>query len=146
MFREGLHPIDSETERRALKRRSATLAAVALVLVGLGRRALGGHTFGRVIVSGESMLPAFEPGDRLLLCPAWRVKVGQVVALPDPRGRTGLLIKRVHSISGRLVDVRGDNAAASTDSRTFGPVPRSQLSGRVLYRYAPSERTGVWPE
>jgi inner membrane protease subunit 1 len=43
------------------------------------------------------------------------------------------------------VDVRGDNEAASTDSRHFGPVPRRAVRGRVLYRYGPPARAGRWP-
>jgi nickel-type superoxide dismutase maturation protease len=150
MFREGVHPTDSETKRSPVMR-TASAAAVALAVLSVGRRRVGRRrggrrTFGRVIVSGESMVPGFEPGDRLLLWPIWRLKVGQVVALPDPRDATRLLVKRVHYVVGQNIDVRGDNDAASTDSRHFGPVRRSQLSGRVLYRYAPLGRTGLWPE
>ena len=140
MFREGVHPTDSETKRSPLMRWVGT-AAGGLAVISVTRR-----SFGRVIVSGESMVPAFQPGDRLLLGPVWRLRVGQVVALPDPRDATRLLVKRVHSVVGPKIEVRGDNGAASTDSRQFGPVRRSQLSGRVLYRYAPFDRTGLWPE
>lgn len=99
----------------------------------------------RVIVEGDSMRPAFQPGDRLLVFRPWPVRPGHVVALPDPRdGR--LLVKRVHQVSGPLVEVRGDNTAASTDSRHFGPVPRRDLLGRVIYRYSPPSRTGWMPE
>ena len=38
--------------------------------------------------------------------------------------------------------VRGDNPEASTDSRSFGPVPTSAVLGRVARRYAPSWRAG----
>ncbi len=154
MCREGVHPTDSETKRSPLMK-WVRAAAVVLAVIGVtrrsaerrghqaaGHRATGRRACGRVIVSGESMAPAFQPGDRLLLGPVWRLRVGQVVALPDPRDTTRLLVKRVHSVDGPKIEVRGDNDAASTDSRQFGPVGRSQLSGRVLYRYAPFERTG----
>jgi hypothetical protein len=69
-----------------------------------------------------------------------------VVAVPDPRQPDRLLIKRVRSVApDARVDVRGDNEAASTDSRHFGPVPRRAVRGRVLYRYAPPARAGRWP-
>lgn len=99
----------------------------------------------RVTVAGASMLPAFEPGDRLLVVPALRVRPGQVVAVIDPREPGRLLVKRVHACSAATVDVRGDNDAASTDSRSFGPVDRARVVGRVLYRYGPPERTGWLP-
>lgn len=99
----------------------------------------------RLIVEGDSMRPAFEPGDHLLVFRPWPIRPGHVVALLDPRaGR--LLVKRVHRVSGRLVEVRGDNVAASTDSRHFGPVPRRDVLGRVVYRYSPPSRTGWMPE
>ena len=36
----------------------------------------------------------------------------------------------------------GDHRGASTDSRDFGPVPRSHISGTALLRYWPPERIG----
>ena len=102
--------------------------------------------FRRVVVTGDSMLPAFVPGDRLLVGPIGRLRPGDVVAVPDPRRPDRFLIKRVHSVApGARVHVRGDNEAASTDSRHFGPVPRRAVRGRVLYRYAPPGRVGRWP-
>lgn len=99
----------------------------------------------RVQVAGDSMLPGFRPGDRLLLGPTLRIRTGQVVAVTDPRKPGRLVIKRVHAVSRGSVDVRGDNAEASTDSRHFGLVPRSHLAGRVVYRYGPAGRTGWFP-
>jgi signal peptidase I len=51
-------------------------------------------------------------------------------------------VKRVADLDGDAVVVHGDNADASTDSRTFGPVPRSSILGRAVYRYAPAGRAG----
>jgi signal peptidase I len=41
----------------------------------------------------------------------------------------------------------GDNPPVSVDSRTFGPVGRSRIYGRVLFRYLPVDRVGPlgWP-
>jgi nickel-type superoxide dismutase maturation protease len=95
----------------------------------------------RVVVTGRSMQPALEPGDRLL---AWRgrVRVGGIVVLPDPRDPRRPLVKRVRARRGDRIDVRGDHAAASTDSRAFGAVPVSVVEGVVRYRYAPPRRQG----
>ena len=101
--------------------------------------------FRRVQVAGDSMRPAFQPGDRLLLGPALRVRTGQVVAVTDPREPGRLLVKRVHAVTRWSVEVRGDNEDASTDSRQFGPLPWSRLAGRVIYRYAPAGRIGWFP-
>ena len=39
----------------------------------------------------------------------------------------------------------GDNRANSLDSRSFGPIPASQLVGRVVLRYWPLEQVEVYP-
>jgi nickel-type superoxide dismutase maturation protease len=100
---------------------------------------------GRVAVEGGSMRPTLEPGDRLLLVRRRTYRPGVVVAVADPRdGR--LIVKRVAAVTadGRLV-VAGDDPSASTDSRTFGPVPRSLVRGQAVHRYAPPGRAGPMP-
>ena len=91
-----------------------------------------------VVVDGDSMRPTLEPGDRLVVL-RLPPRVGDVVALEVGHR---VLVKRVAGVAGDDVTVRGDNAAASTDSRTFGPVPRSAVLGRAVYRYAPTARAG----
>ena len=86
------------------------------------------------------MRPALEPGDRLLVLRTAHVRTGDMVALVDPREPDRLVIKRVASCSSSELMVLGDNPAASTDSRTFGPVSRNALRGRDVYRYFPVER------
>jgi nickel-type superoxide dismutase maturation protease len=90
------------------------------------------------------MVPALQPGDRLLVLPAWGLRIGHVIAARDPRDPGRLIIKRVAAIDRRaaLVTVLGDNPDASTDSRAFGPVPRRSIAGRAIYRYAPISRAG----
>jgi nickel-type superoxide dismutase maturation protease len=94
------------------------------------------------------MAPTLLPGDRVLV---WRgigpmrppIRVGDLVALVDPRDPGRVMVKRVAGVAGREVSVLGDNAAASTDSRHFGPVGAAAVRGRVIYRYLPEGRRGA---
>ncbi len=87
--------------------------------------------------------PRCDDGD-WLLCRRVRgtvgVREGDVVVLERP-DRPGLLIvKRVVRRDGQGWWVEGDNAAASDDSRLFGPVPDRFLVARVTARYWPRPR------
>lgn len=88
------------------------------------------------------MLPAFRPGDRLVVVPFGGIAPGQVVAVRDPRRADRILVKRVRAVLAEGYDLRGDNEGASTDSRHFGPVPAGRLIGRAVYRYHPPDRSG----
>jgi nickel-type superoxide dismutase maturation protease len=126
---------------RGGRRTAVVTTAVVLVLTLVAR------CVRRVEVTGGSMAPSLLEGDRLVVvAPPWgtRVAPGDVVALPDPRAPGRLLVKRVAGVdrARATVDVRGDAAESSTDSRTFGPVPRASVVGRAVYRYAPPGRTG----
>jgi signal peptidase I len=100
----------------------------------------------RVEVSGGSMRPTLSPGDWLVATRAGRVRRGSVVVLRHP-GADLDLVKRVAAVSGDPVGDRslgpgrylvvGDDPAASTDGRTFGPVDRSAIQGVVRFRYWP---------
>ncbi|MCH8995082.1 MAG: nickel-type superoxide dismutase maturation protease, partial [Chloroflexi bacterium] len=85
--------------------------------------------FARYRVEGESMAPAFAVGERVFVSRAayWfsKPRPGDLVVVRDPRQPDRLLLKRIDRSAGE--DgwlVLGDNPEASTDSRTFGPVPR----------------------
>jgi nickel-type superoxide dismutase maturation protease len=88
------------------------------------------------------MVPTLEPGDRLLVRRAGRLRRGDVVALHDPCDQTRIMIKRVHAVTADGLDVRGDNPSGSTDSRAFGLVAPDAVIGRAWYCYAPPGRTG----
>lgn len=100
----------------------------------------------RVVVVGESMTPAFQPGDRLVVARMprrCRLRPGDVVAASDPRAPGRLLVKRVASGTGAgTVVLLGDNPVQSTDSRELGPFERRSVWGLVRYRYAPADRSG----
>lgn len=100
----------------------------------------------RVAVSGESMRPVLEPGDRLVVVSGpLPIRRGHIVALRDPElpgEPERMVVKRIESVHGDRVRVLGDRLSLSTDSRQYGPVPRASVVGRVVYRYAPPHRTG----
>ncbi|HUG83182.1 MAG TPA: S26 family signal peptidase [Euzebya sp.] len=115
------------------------IAAAALIA------AIGLTRLRRVVVQGASMVPVLLPGDRVATLPLGP-QPGRLAVLTDPRSSDRVLVKRVVAVEadGR-VRVRGDNSAASTDSRHFGPVPRALVLGRPVYRYHPPERAGwLW--
>ena len=95
--------------------------------------------FDRFIVEGESMAPSVSPGERVFVLRAayWfrSPKPGDIVVLRDPREPERLLIKRIDVVHANSVEVAGDNAEGSTDSRIFGPVPNDLILGKVWFRY-----------
>ena len=98
-----------------------------------------------VDVRGRSMAPALLPGDRLLVARVGSSRVGNVVLAADPRDQRRELVKRVSGLDAGGVTLRGDNPSESTDSRTFGTVPRSAVRWRVIGRYWPPGRIGPVP-
>ena len=105
-----------------------------------------GGRLGRVEVRGGSMAPVLLPGDRVVVLrrggPWRRPRPDDLVVLADPRDSARTVVKRLVALDAGGADVRGDNAAASTDSRVFGRVPAAALRGRAVYRYAPRKREG----
>lgn len=94
-----------------------------------------------VRVAGNSMSPAYWPGDLLAVRPlrAGEPSPGQVVVAR----RDGIeVVKRVHATMPDGVDLRGDDPSASTDSRAWGLVPRDDIAGVVAFRYWPLIKPG----
>jgi nickel-type superoxide dismutase maturation protease len=145
----GTSPAHYRLPTGALTVARRTAAALGTAVLGTAA-ALGPGLVGRrrlvttVEVAGDSMRPTLHPGDRLVVVrvPGRWVRPGDLVTLPDPRQPDRVVVKRVAAVAGGAVEVRGDDPSASTDSRTFGPVPASSLRGRVVYRYAPEARRG----
>ncbi len=72
------------------------------------------------------------------------MRPGEVVVVGDPRGGRRL-VKRVAALEGRQADLRGDDPAASTDSRDLGLIPLPLLVCAARWRYAPASRAGALP-
>ena len=105
--------------------------------------AYGRTPYLRVAVAGDSMRPTLDDGDWLLCrrAPAARgVRQGDVVVLERPDRRGLLIVKRAVRRAPEGWWVEGDNAAASDDSRLFGPVPDRFVVARVAARYWPRPR------
>lgn len=116
------------------------------MVVLVGSRWLRG-AFGVVAVEGRSMAPTLHPGDWVVVeSLSYRRRLprrGEIVLAPDPRSSGRELVKRAVSVSGGRLEVRGDAENASTDSRTFGPLPTGDVRWRAVLRYWPMARLGV---
>lgn len=116
------------------------LPAIGLlgVLAGVAAR-----RFRRIEVTGESMVPTLEPGDRVVVFRGGRPRIGDIVACRDPRDPNRTMVKRVAAGDGQVYTVLGDNSDASTDSRHFGLIDANSIIGRLVFRYFPEGRAGV---
>ncbi|HEX6852514.1 MAG TPA: S26 family signal peptidase [Candidatus Polarisedimenticolaceae bacterium] len=133
------------------RRLAAPLAAALVVAVG-GVAACVHGVARPFAIAGPSMQPTLFEGDRVVV-DLWTYggrapRRGELVLVELADGRS--LVKRIASdeIPGEhfgesLFEVLGDNAAASDDSRRFGPVPRERIRGRVVLRYWPPSRAGA---
>ena len=97
--------------------------------------------------SGSSMEPAVHSGDVLVisrLSYGFRLplrqgyiirwlppKTGEVVVFYTPFGDRA--VKRVAKVNGKTFFAQGDNADASFDSSSYGPVSIDSIIGKVLF-------------
>ncbi|MEX2532749.1 MAG: S26 family signal peptidase [Nitriliruptoraceae bacterium] len=95
-----------------------------------------------VRVAGDSMLPTFGDGALLLTVTARdrAIRERTIVTVDDPRDPPRVIVKRVAFRLDDLVDLRGDNPTASTDSRAFGLLRVSAVTGVVLLRLTRGNR------
>jgi signal peptidase I len=139
-------------------RKTAVRGFLILLLVLLGVAIFFNLNFKTVIVSGNSMLPTFKDGRKVVISKAYwligPIKKKDIVVLRDT-GPTGYIIKRVYRMGGEKVDwanapdshrlksgdytvpegtvyVLGDNRMHSEDSRKFGPVEVGEILGKVV--------------
>lgn len=127
-----------------------------LALLGILSSAVALLTFRlvqRYEVTGESMRPAFRPGDRLVT-ESWTLRSrkprpGEAVIVRQPGSGERKDLKRIVAGPGATADVLGvptplgpdewyvlgDNLDESSDSRQNGPVPRRDILARVWFRY-----------
>ena len=81
------------------------------------------------------MLPTLQEGDIVIYRPINKQKIvpkrGAIVVVEDPQNPRSLIIKRVYKESTKWLDLRGDNALNSIDSRQFGLVNTNHLRGVV---------------
>jgi phage repressor protein C with HTH and peptisase S24 domain len=88
-------------------------------------------------VSGNSLLPLLQNGDFVLISKIpislKKIDVGDIIAFNQIP--YGVMIKQVQEIweEGRYYFVTGTNND-SVDSRSFGPVPREAVIGKVLWK------------
>jgi len=140
---------------KARRKRHITEFGV-LMLVVLAFTVYLFFTLKTVVVSGDSMLPTFKNGQRLLTSRAYwlvgAIKEKDIVVVKD-KTPNGYIIKRVYKLGGGKVEwalapentplgpftvpagtayVLGDNREVSEDSRRFGPIPLDQIIGKVV--------------
>lgn len=132
--------------RRALRADPIPAGAIAIGAVGAFGMIRGVRNC-RIHIEGDSMRPLLAPGDRVVVAPARRQRLqpGDLVVAHDPRRPQRRMVKRLVSLDGVHAWLRGDNPAASTDSRTFGWVALPRWVGRPIRRYAPVGRVGPLP-
>lgn len=81
------------------------------------------------------MLPALKNGDAILINPHAKFQIGDIVLAKHPFKESVKIVKRISEITadGKYMLV-GDNAAESSDSRSFGTILPKDILGKVVCR------------
>ena len=118
------------------------LLFVCVCAIGLACIVLFRNLFFVATVSGLSMLPTLEQGDRLLVLRTWgkgRRKKGQVVVLrnPDPAMRTPSLghiavVKRIVALEGEVYTISPDDSALARGQNAVAQQIWAIPSGQVF--------------
>ncbi len=77
------------------------------------------------------MYPTYKNRQVILVSPLKKAKVGSVVMAVQ--GKREVLKRIVKITNNHMVELRGDNPAESTDSRTLGPVTMNAILGVVIW-------------
>lgn len=85
----------------------------------------------RVRVNGHSMEPTLSNAQYVWVKRTSEVDVGDIVLSRHPIQKNLNIIKRVTDVHPDGLTLIGDNPSESTDSRSFGRVPRIHLVGVV---------------
>ena len=94
----------------------------------------------RIRIVGRSMVPLLQPGNEVLVNPrAYHRRSpqpGDLVLAEHPHRPGFRLVKRLVTVweSGDCI-LMGENIAESTDSRSFGAVPRHCILGQITSRF-----------
>ncbi len=111
-----------------LSRSGFLFVAVELLLLLLGRRK-------RFCVENDSMRPALQPGDFLvvdtLAAQRARYAKGDIVVAAHPEIPNQRIVKRVIGFDAGQVLLGSDNVSQGQDSRHFGSVSRQAILGKV---------------
>ena len=135
--------------------RFAKIAVYGLYGLGISH-VIGEHIGCFVSCHGNSMVPTLQDGDMLWAArcrfseesPFDKLAEGDIVCLTNPTDSSMTVVKRInkfrrHTCSSFVpieVEVRGDNAAVSIDSRDYGPVPVGLIKYKAICIIFPWER------
>ncbi len=89
-------------------------------------------------VEGDSMIPALNAGDLVLINPHAEYAVGDIVVARHPFKQSVNIIKRIAEIlPGERYILLSDNLLESSDSRSFGAILAKDILGKAEARIKP---------